>query len=519
MKGTIRVDIGKDAMEVRLWVLSQGDTEITADALREELSKRGVMFGIREDVLNAIVARGETDKIYIAASGKPPVKGRDGFYKLYFDNSKSEHAPTIQPDGSVNYSPVLNMVKKGDKLAEYHPARQGEVGHTVFGSAVAPAPAKEAEKLRLLNVEQQGNDFFAKVDGRITLKGKTLEVKECLVIEGDAGFSVGNIHFNGDVHIMGDVMNDVEIHAGGSIEIDGVVEGARIVAGRNLIVRRGIHGKGVAVVQVGENLTSKFIEAAKEIKVGNDILVDYMANTNAYAGGKICAAGKKGLIMGGRIESENYIEAYTIGHNNGTKTQLSVRSADPKHDSAIIIRDRAFPGTSVELQGKTIDNLVMTSGELIYMDGAIETKELGFLRRKLLEEQRENAKGGKYLILLVDDDPVLLKTEYAYLCEDYKVVAVSSAHDALVFLKKKQPDLILLDYLMPKMNGGQLLEKIRNSPDPKCASTPVFFITGVADNKTRAECLRLYPQGYLMKPIGKKELLEIIGDFFLNNKE
>ncbi len=517
MKGTIRVDIGKDAMEARMWVLAQGDTEITMDALREELTKRGVISGIREEALSAIVAGGETDKVYIAASGQQPVKGRDGFYKLYFDNSKSENAPTIQPDGSVDYSPVLHMVKKGDKLAEYHPAQQGKVGYTVFGAAVAPAPAKEAERLRCLNVERRGNEFFAQTDGRITLKEKRLEVKECLVIKGDAGFSSGNIHFNGDVHIMGDVMNDVEIHAGGSVEIDGVVEGAKIVAGRNLIVRRGIHGKGVAVIQVGENLTSKFIEAAKEIRVGNDILVDYMANTNAHAGGKICAAGKKGLIMGGRVEAENYIEAYTIGHNNGTRTQLSVNSADPRNDSAIIIRDRVCPGTSVELQGRFIENVVMTSGELIYMDGGIETKELGYLRRKRLEEQRENAKGGKYLILLVDDDPVLLKTEYTYLCEDYKVVAVSSAHDALVFLRKKQPDLILLDYLMPKMNGGQLLEKIRNSSDSKCASTPVFFITGVADNRTRAECLRLYPQGYLMKPIGKKELLEIIGEFFSNN--
>ena len=118
----------------------------------------------------------------------------------------------------------------------------------------------------------------------------------------------------------------------------------------------------------------------------------------------------------------------------------------------------------------------------------------------------------------MDDDPVILKTEYAYLSRDYQVVAVSSARDALLFLNKKLPDLILLDYLMPKMNGGELLERIRSSENYKCAAIPVFFVTSVTDKETMKRCLKLYPQGYLMKPVGKEELLKIIADFFQKNR-
>lgn len=122
------------------------------------------------------------------------------------------------------------------------------------------------------------------------------------------------------------------------------------------------------------------------------------------------------------------------------------------------------------------------------------------------------------LILLVDDDPVMLRTEYGYLHGKYRVAAVSKPEDALRFLAKNTPDLILLDYLMPKINGGQMLKAIRASNNPRCASLPVFFLTSVTDKTVMNECLNLYPQGYLLKPIAKTELLGII-DEFLNQNE
>ena len=157
----------------------------------------------------------------------------------------------------------------------------------------------------------------------------------------------------------------------------------------------------------------------------------------------------------------------------------------------------------------------MTAGEVHFTEFGIEKCGIGEFRYK--QQPVEQAVEKKPLILLVDDDPVVLKTEYSYLCNNYKVVAVSSAQDALVFLKKKLPDLILLDYLMPKMNGGELLERIRTSSDKKCAATPVFFVTSVSDRETMTKCLKLYPQGYLLKPVGREDLQKILEEFFTKN--
>ena len=140
------------------------------------------------------------------------------------------------------------------------------------------------------------------------------------------------------------------------------------------------------------------------------------------------------------------------------------------------------------------------------------------LKEKKGEKKQPEIKMEKPLVLVVDDDPVVLKMEYKYLAEDYRVAAVSTPKDALAFLEKARPDLILLDYLMPLMNGGELLEKIRKSPDESIASIPVFFLTSVTDKRVIIECMRLFPQGYLLKPLGKEELLRIVGEFFAKNQ-
>lgn len=519
MVGKIKVEIGKDAMTAHMYIDTEGDTEITERCLREELEKRGIKAGIHEEVLREMVKEGSPDKDYLVASGKQPVKGKNGYYEVFFQREADERTPTIREDGSVDYSPVIQMVKRGDKVAEYHPATQGIMGYTIFESAVAPPPSKEAVQLKCINVEKRGNQFIARTDGRVSLKGNKLEIKEYLVIDGNVGYSMGNINFNGDIHVQGDILTDVEVIAGGSIEVDGVVEGAKVTAGKNVLVRHGIHGKGKAVIHAGKNLTTNFVEEAKEIRVGKDILIDYMINTDACAGGKLQATGKMGALIGGRIEAEELIDVIRIGNDKGVKTQIILRSSDgeKKQTGGVIVRGRAYPGTSGEIYGSKMENMAMSSGEVHFTEFGAEKCELGTFRRKRAAEQK--AARQKKLVLLVDDDPVVLKTEYAYLCNTYQVVAVSSAQDALIFLKKRLPDLILLDYLMPKMNGRQLLEVIRKSQNPQCAATPVFFVTGVTSRKTREECLQLYPQGYLIKPVGKEELLEIVERFFAKNQE
>ena len=108
-------------------------------------------------------------------------------------------------------------------------------------------------------------------------------------------------------------------------------------------------------------------------------------------------------------------------------------------------------------------------------------------------------------ILIVDDDPDILKTLRYYLQDTYKVTVISSGKVAIDFLLKYKPDLILLDYLMPMYNGAAVLKIIKSREATK--NIPVFFLTGQTDRATVMECLALNPAGYIVKPVAKEALL------------
>ncbi|MCR5655643.1 MAG: response regulator [Lachnospiraceae bacterium] len=115
-------------------------------------------------------------------------------------------------------------------------------------------------------------------------------------------------------------------------------------------------------------------------------------------------------------------------------------------------------------------------------------------------------------ILVVDDDQNMLHLLYAFLRDSYEVVLMDNGKDAIEFLRGNDVDLMLLDYLMPGMDGKETLEIIR--ADEGLKELPVFFLTGVSDSSKISECLKLDPIGYILKPIGKFSLLAKVRSFF-----
>ena len=144
--------------------------------------------------------------------------------------------------------------------------------------------------------------------------------------------------------------------------------------------------------------------------------------------------------------------------------------------------------------------------------------------KRLSEEQPQQAGSGKTAkepaphqqrsLLLVDDDEDFLAMMTRWLKKDYDVTAVGSGEQALAYLKKEQPDLVLLDYEMPDMDGSVVLEKIRMMPD--CQNVPVMFLTGTEDQDNLKKVEEFHPAGVLIKTLGKKELLAGIAAFFGN---
>ena len=114
----------------------------------------------------------------------------------------------------------------------------------------------------------------------------------------------------------------------------------------------------------------------------------------------------------------------------------------------------------------------------------------------------------KKKILLVDDNALQLRSIKGCLQENYDVTMATSGAEAIGLMTKEKPDLVFLDYEMPIYNGKDTLEMIRNIEGLK--DIPVVFLTGVKDREHITAVLKLKPAGYLLKPVGKEKLLEII---------
>ena len=118
----------------------------------------------------------------------------------------------------------------------------------------------------------------------------------------------------------------------------------------------------------------------------------------------------------------------------------------------------------------------------------------------------------KKTLFVVDDDPDYLSVIKRWLSEDYNVSGFSCGKDLLTGLSTAMPDLILLDYEMPEMDGYDLMKNVRENEETK--EIPIIFLTGKNDRDHVYRILGFKPDGYLLKTSRKEALLDAIGRFF-----
>jgi PAS domain S-box-containing protein len=110
------------------------------------------------------------------------------------------------------------------------------------------------------------------------------------------------------------------------------------------------------------------------------------------------------------------------------------------------------------------------------------------------------------VILCVDDDKVTLRAiERSLVSNGYSVLTADSGARALTTLQKIRPDLILLDAVMPHMDGYEVCSHLQMNPT--LASIPVIFVTAQEEGEERAKALALGAADYLVKPIQRDILL------------
>ena len=111
----------------------------------------------------------------------------------------------------------------------------------------------------------------------------------------------------------------------------------------------------------------------------------------------------------------------------------------------------------------------------------------------------------KKKVLVVDDAAIVLRNVKAMLDDKYEVLLAKSGEKALEVIADQMPNVVLLDYSMPGMDGKETFKKIREMVGN---AIPVIFLTGAKDRHTIVEVLAEKPAGYILKPPDKDEIMK-----------
>ncbi|MBK1672083.1 two-component system response regulator [Ectothiorhodospira shaposhnikovii] len=110
-------------------------------------------------------------------------------------------------------------------------------------------------------------------------------------------------------------------------------------------------------------------------------------------------------------------------------------------------------------------------------------------------------------ILVVDDSP----TELHVICtmlekNGYSVITASSGEEGMTRAREAKPDVVLMDVVMPGLNGFQATRQL--SQDPETASIPVIMVTTKDQETDRVWAMRQGARDYIVKPVREKELIK-----------
>lgn len=417
---TYFLDVSDDSMLVtaRFVPPSPGGERLSLENFLKEMTAKNITNGVQE---KALAEHFGSDGVFctdiLVAKGKPMVQGKDAYIEYNF-NTDMHRRPTHKEDGKVDYFNLttISQCHKGDVLARIIPEQLGEPGCDVFGKSVKPKEPKRETLKYGKNVELSEDKLaiIAQVDGHVTIADKKVTVTSVYAVQG-VNVSTGNIDYDGSVEIAGNVDANFEVKAGGNVVINGLVEaGATVISGGNIIIAKGMNGMGKGYLRAKGDVIVKFLENARVV-TGGYVEAEAIVHCTVSSGSDVRVEGRRGSILGGRIQAANSITAKTIGASMSTATTLEV-GIDP-----LLIAQHEHVTTAIEERKKTIsaaqviyDNFQekakkgqkFSESQLRYMKSMVELlqekkAELERLiaRQRSLQEMMESNRAGAEVVV------------------------------------------------------------------------------------------------------------------------
>ena len=329
------IDITSDELKATATINppSLGGADITAEQIKIALGKQGVVAGISEEKISALVDKPIYNEPVVVAEAVLPVDGKDAYITYNFETDRSKLRAKQAANGQVDFK-ELNLIQnvvEGQPLAQKMLAEQGKAGKTLYGRYLE---AKNGRDISLpigknVRVDTDGRTILAAANGQVLLINDKVCVEPIMEVDG-VNIKTGNITFLGTVIVKGSVEDGFNVKASGNIEVSGTVGKCTLESDGDIIVSSGIIGRDEGKIVCGGSLWAKFIQNTTVQVEENIIVIDSIMNSDVSAQKKIILNGKRAQITGGKIFATEAVIAKNIGsEGGGTETSISV-GYDPR---------------------------------------------------------------------------------------------------------------------------------------------------------------------------------------------
>ena len=117
-----------------------------------------------------------------------------------------------------------------------------------------------------------------------------------------------------------------------------------------------------------------------------------------------------------------------------------------------------------------------------------------------------------YKILVVDDEPTIVRLmEFILARQGHDVLVAVNGEEALQTIKTHQPDLVLLDIMMPRIDGYQVAQRVR--ADPQTAALPIIMLSAKAQDEDIRRGVEVGVDEYVTKPFTPDHLVHVVARY------
>lgn len=304
---------------------------ITGEGIAEEdiyaaLEERGIINGINKKAITEMIKKKIMNEKVLIAEGTPAEDGKNGWFE-FFVRLDLPRIPAPLPDGGVDYVNIeaFEMVDKGERIALYHPAEKGKDGQNVFGEVIHANDGTEKKPLKGegFTIAKDGVTYISKLSGKFEFINGQIIITNMIIVREDVTSTTGKLEVDGSVYVIGSVHSGGYISATGDIIIEHNVEAGRLIAGGNVMIKKGSCSKNDCFIEAKGEVSGSFFEAAN-IEAGGNIRANYIMNSNINTLEKVFVSGSKGMLLGGLTRAVKGVDTYNLGNKSHIKTVLEV---------------------------------------------------------------------------------------------------------------------------------------------------------------------------------------------------